>query len=143
MLGQGSDNEKLIAAMKVARDIVSQALEAREKAGIKVRQPLQRLTVSSGQLSGELLNVIADEVNVKTIVVGAAVELDTNITPELKEEGIMRDTMRLVQDARKEAKLHHSEHGKVTIQVPEGNRSTVEKYLVQIQKDTNTEISLQ
>ncbi|MDP3645861.1 MAG: isoleucine--tRNA ligase [bacterium] len=142
LLGQGGDDKKLIAAMRVARDLVSQALEAREKAGIKVRQPLQTLTVTV-EIPDELRDVIASEVNVKNIVKGTNVGLDTIITPELKEEGVVRDTIRLVQDARKAAKMHHSEHGSVSIKIPEADRAIVEKNLDQIQKDTNTEISLQ
>jgi isoleucyl-tRNA synthetase len=140
--GQGNKDDDIIAAMKVARDIVSQALESREKAGIKVRQPLQTLTITV-KLSDELRSVIADEVNVKSIVVGAGISLDTNISNELKEEGIIRDTVRLVQGARKDAQMHHNDHGSVTIKVPEENRVVVERHLAQIEKDTNTKVSLQ
>jgi len=55
------------------------------------------------------LGILAEEVNVKEVVVDVKlsgdIELDTAITVELKEEGIMRDLTRLVQDLRQGAKL--------------------------------------
>jgi isoleucyl-tRNA synthetase len=99
--------EKLIADMTEVRRFVSLALEARAKAGIKVRQPLQSMTLktASGQLSTDLLQLIKDEVNVKEVVfneaIGESVELDTTITLELKEEGWVRELVRNLQDVRK------------------------------------------
>ena len=40
--------------------------------------------------------------------------LDIEITPELREEGVVRDFVRSVQDARKEAKLTPSDKVRVT-----------------------------
>ncbi|MBI4079681.1 class I tRNA ligase family protein, partial [Candidatus Kaiserbacteria bacterium] len=142
IFGGGGEDKKVLEAMSLARSLVSKALEARDSAKIKVRQPLQKLTIDSEQLAEEFLALIRDEVNVKQIVLGKQFALDTNITNELREEGAVRDTIRLVQDARKAAKLHHSEHGKVSIQVPAGDRSVVEKNLGLIEKETNTKISI-
>ncbi len=116
IVGQGSDNEKLIAAMKVARDIVSQALEAREKAGIKVRQPLALLTIPKGvALTDEYLSIVADEVNVKKVTVGVSISLDTNITPELKQQGEARDMLRIIQDVRKRKGLKPGQPAKLLV----------------------------
>jgi isoleucyl-tRNA synthetase len=40
----------------------------------------------------------------------AIVVLDTVVTPELEEEGMARDVVRMVQQARREAGLHVSDH---------------------------------
>lgn len=103
----------LVQAMREARKVVSLALEKRETAGIKVRQPLPAIRIPSGGLSqfpdlGALLSIIGDEINVKAteIVEGLApetIELDTTITPELREEGFIRDLIRAVQGERKNA----------------------------------------
>ena len=54
-----------------------------------------------------MLEILKDEINVKKIIfdskIDTEVELDINITPELKEEGILRDVVRLVQGLRQEA----------------------------------------
>jgi len=53
--------------------------------------------------------LVKEEVNVKEIIfdknIENEVELDINITEELKEEGMIRDLIRFVQDKRKEEKL--------------------------------------
>ncbi len=99
--------------MDEVRNIVNLALAKRAEKAIKVRQPLAKLTVKNKKSkikdSAELLELIKDEVNVKEIIfndkIKSEIELDTNITEELKEEGIVRDIVRFIQDFRKEQGL--------------------------------------
>jgi isoleucyl-tRNA synthetase len=95
---------KLVSFMQETRNIVSLALEAREKSGIKVKQPLSVLTIPQ-TLGKEFLELIADEVNVKEVVLGDALALDTTITDALRQEGMLREVVRFVQDMRKQAGL--------------------------------------
>lgn len=101
----------LIRDMNTVREIVSKALEARQKAGIKIRQPLASLQLPTKEykLSTEFLDLIKGEVNVKEIVFGDKFELDTTLSEELKEEGLVREFIRQVQDFRKELKLKPQE----------------------------------
>ncbi|MBI5457056.1 class I tRNA ligase family protein [Candidatus Kaiserbacteria bacterium] len=143
----GSDEGvELIEKMAAVRKVVSHALLLRDKAGLKVRQPLRKLTIGRRHNIEDvgLLDIIKDEVNVKEVALGDIEEpvLDTEITEELKEEGIIRDAIRLVQDARKSAKLRAGERGGVSITVPPESRSLIEKNLQMIGERTNTEISL-
>ncbi len=171
---------ELVAGMDRVRDIVSTALRLREDAGLRVRLPLPAITIAGHgvALLEPFLNLMADEVNVKTVeltedleehgtfvlrpdgkalgprlggavqtvfkaakagewtqgndgtvTVGghvlqheeyelalhpldgvcaaslrgndAVVVLDTTVTPDLEAEGIARDLVRKVQDARK------------------------------------------
>lgn len=102
-------DEGLLLDMSLVRSVASLVLEARQRAGIKVRQPLSKVTLSDTRLSGkeELLAILCDEVNVKEVCFAALQEeaavLDTVITPELKEEGEVRELVRVVQDMRKRA----------------------------------------
>ncbi|MEX0916946.1 MAG: class I tRNA ligase family protein [Candidatus Paceibacterota bacterium] len=99
----GNVDEELLKEMEEVREVVSHALEARADAGIKVRQPLALLTIKSKGLEGkdELLELIKDEVNIKEIRFGDELSLDTKLTPELEEEGSVRDFIRHVQSLRK------------------------------------------
>jgi len=140
---------ELLKVMGQVRAIVSRALESRDKAGMKVRQPLAQLTIKSPTWRGspELGEIIADEINVKRVIFETGVEegviLDTVLTAELREEGLVREVMRLVQDARKVNKLRPGEEGRVSISVKTEDRSTVEKHLADISQKTNTFITLQ
>ncbi len=95
-------DQKLIADTLLVRTIVSEALKLRSASGIKVRQPLKQLTINNSALK-DFHELITDELNVKKIVVGKTIALDTKITPELREEGIARDVIRAIQDLRKQA----------------------------------------
>ncbi|MFA4930989.1 MAG: isoleucine--tRNA ligase [Patescibacteria group bacterium] len=108
-------DEKLSADMAFVRQAVEMGLSARAKAGIKVRQPLNKMVIKSvAKIEDEqLFDLIKDEVNVKEIELvilevmdndaDMDVELDINITDELKIEGMARDIVRHIQQARKEA----------------------------------------
>lgn len=99
---------KILADMKEVRRVASLGLEARMKAKINVRQPLAKLSVKSA-VSENLVDIIKDEVNVKEVVMDATlaeeVVLDVVLTPELKEEGTVRELIRAIQDLRKEKGL--------------------------------------
>jgi len=95
--------------MELARKIVSLVLEKREAAKMPIRQSLSQLTILGVKLDQELLDVIKDEVNVKTVKLAPGKELeltlDTTLTPELIQEGIARELIRKINDYRKELKL--------------------------------------
>ena len=66
---------------------------------------MNELQITNYKLQKELLELIKEEINVKQIVFGEKLELDKKITPELKEEGMMREIVRNIQDMRKKANL--------------------------------------
>ncbi len=106
----GIDYE-ILKEMKEARDIVTLGFEARQKAGIKVRQPLTTLKVFKvKKLSNEYIEILKDELNIKNIEFTEGeekkVELDTYITEELKQEGHFRALVRAIQDMRKKNGLN-------------------------------------
>ena len=110
---QRAKSKSLIEGMAEIRKISSLALAKRAEIGIKVRQPLAELKVKSDKRQmawdKELLEILKNEVNVKKIIfdlkILSDIELDTVITPALKEEGIIRDFVRAIQELRQEAGL--------------------------------------
>ncbi|MBI2049099.1 MAG: class I tRNA ligase family protein, partial [Parcubacteria group bacterium] len=123
-------DSRLLHEMALARALVSKALEARAKAGIKVRQPLALLKIrnpkSEIRNNGELAQLIKEEVNVKEVVFGAEIEddvaLDTEITPELKKEGQVRELIRAIQGLRKQNNLTPDEEAMLVIGTNEAGK---------------------
>ena len=105
---QSTTLQKILKDMEAVRKICAEALKQRAEAGIKVRQPLASLQISNpkSQIPNDLQELIKDEVNVKEVVFGKELKLDTVITTELKEEGFVREIVRNIQEMRKDLGLH-------------------------------------
>ncbi len=129
----GSVDQELLDNMQSVREVVTASLELRQKSGHKVRQPLSLLQIAS-EFSKDLLEIISDEVNVKEIKVGNELKLDTVLTEELVKEGIARDIIRAIQDARKTEKLNPNE--KIKLVMKTEKKEIVEEYLEMIKGPT-------
>ena len=196
----------LVAAMDATRDISSAALSLRKARGLRVRLPLASLTVATAdaQALRDFADLIADEVNVKEVVLtdsvanycervlslvpralgprlGGAVQgvikavkagdwavaggvvvaggvelqdgeyelklvaadpeqsaslpggegvvvLDTHVTPELQTEGLARDVVRVVQQARREADLNVADRISLTVDAPDAVAAAIDTF---------------
>lgn len=100
-------DKNLEEKMERLRDLANNALAQRSQAGIKVRQPLQKLTINSKQIleSLELSEILKEEVNVKELDYGSEIKLDTEINFELQKEGMLRELIRSIQEMRKDGGL--------------------------------------
>lgn len=120
-LPAGEIDNSMLRDMNALRAAVNDGLSKRASEGIKVRQPLASVklinTISQdtpAEVAQFLIDIAKDELNVKSIEIVTASEsesvqpsvvYDLTITPELKREGLMREIVRHVQSARKQAGL--------------------------------------
>jgi isoleucyl-tRNA synthetase len=133
----GVSQKEIISHMETVRALVTEALELRQRAGIKVRQPLASLSVSS-ELPAEFLDIIRDEINVKEVrVVSGNTHLDTTLTPELRNEGVVRDIIRAIQDARKQENLEPSTSIELVVCAGEEIQKLIDEYVTVISEPTS------
>ncbi len=139
----GIQGTEVLENMLLVRRIVEVGLAKRDEAGIKIRQMLNKATVNgSAVLADTYQNLITDELNIKSLefVTGSEnleVELDTEITPELKMEGLKRELIRFINMSRKEAGLSLGDMVAVNIVSQSAEISeTISKLGIDISKET-------
>ena len=64
------------------------------------------------------------------------VSLDTDLTDALVEEGVARDVVRMIQQARKDADLHISDRIELSLRLPDAARRAVEAHEAYIREQT-------
>ncbi len=121
----GEVDEKVLELMKRTREAIGEGLMMRMKKSetedqIKVRQPLKKFVYKGEKLPEFYEEIIRDEMNVKEVEHGEEYKLDKKLTKELKEEGFVRELIRVVQSARKKAGLNVDDRIKLalTFEVP-------------------------
>ena len=139
-------DEKVLEQMNITRIVVELGLAARAEAGIKIRQPLGMIHIGDLVLAEGFADVIAEELNVKKVERGGGtgvtkqtgdivVTLNTEITPELKAEGLLREIVRTINQIRKEQKLTISDRVMVKYSTEDALLKFVfSKYMEEIKK---------
>ena len=113
----GDSDTKILEEMEEVRKVVEKGHALRKEAGIPLRQPLGQFQISNFKFQIEpYVELLEDELNIKEVIKGNKIKLDTNITPELKAEGEMRGLVRRIQEERKKLGTRLDE--KVDVQLP-------------------------
>jgi len=153
-------NKKIIEDMFILRELCNAGNYRRKQENIPVKQPLNSFAVKKedggfAHLIGldQMLDLAKDELNVKAILFGEEMILDTKITPELKQEGNYRELVRAIQDMRKDAKLTPSDVITLTIGTSKEGEDLINKFKtdllktvgakeIKIYENTGTEIKI-
>ncbi|MFA6005192.1 MAG: isoleucine--tRNA ligase [Patescibacteria group bacterium] len=127
-------NGALVSDMDLVRSLTEISHSARKALQIKVRQPLRELKVTLSAEQEFLIPentssysvLMAQELNVKSVIFTSGktqvphAEFDVTMTPELLEEGLVREYMRKIQDERKKLGLDVTDT--IDLTIPENPR---------------------
>jgi isoleucyl-tRNA synthetase len=108
--------------MAEIRHAIEKAHSIRKTTGLPIRQPLASATITStlAAPAQALQDLVAEEVNVKTVVWNQGEELmvtlDTHVTDELKAEGEARELIRKILDERKRLQTNRNEP--IIVEIP-------------------------
>ncbi|MEI7604497.1 MAG: class I tRNA ligase family protein, partial [bacterium] len=114
-------NTKLLEDMALVREICTLGLKVRDDNRLKLRQPLAKAVLVASEkmiLTDEkLIGIIKEELNVKEFQLASkeslleglvsntdgeiTIALDTVLSPELREEGLLNELVRAIQNLRK------------------------------------------
>ncbi|MFA6257061.1 MAG: class I tRNA ligase family protein [Candidatus Paceibacterota bacterium] len=128
---------KIILDMKTVRNIVSAGLKARQLENLPVKQPLTKIKIKI-TLPQKFQHIIAEELNIKKVEedknMAPDLELDTELTAELKEEGNYRELVRALQELRKKTGLTPSDTVKLIIDTNTAGQELVGKFETDLKK---------
>ncbi len=146
-------DEKLLSEMQIVRKICELGHNLRAQAGIRVRQPLSKLIVLGAKISDSLVDIVKDELNIKEVEFkkdlpqgnnwkpikegGIELCLNTEISLELKEQGLVREIVRQVNALRKKAGLTPKDLVDICYQTESKEiKQVLKKYKELFKKDT-------
>ncbi|MFH1173163.1 MAG: class I tRNA ligase family protein, partial [bacterium] len=134
----GQVDQNILDQMDLVRLEVEKGLALRQAAGLKLRQPLASYTgMEVKHLKPEYLETLKEELNVKEVLAGEANKLDTELTEELKQEGLYRELVRQINDLRKTSGLTIADRVKLHYRTEDKTlKAVMEKFQAEIKKAT-------
>jgi len=148
---ESKTDEKLEKQMELAKEVVEQINAARDEAGIKLRWPVEEVVVSTKEDLEAVSEIICNMANAKKICFAdkaknavrnefsaGKVLLSKDRSPEIIEEGLLRDLMRQIQSMRKKEGLDVSKKVKLNVNTDEEFAKTVEKFKDEIIANTTS-----
>jgi isoleucyl-tRNA synthetase len=140
--------------MEILRELIESVATARQKASIKLRQPIARVVINSEeekllQAVRKLESILLEQTNSKKVEFGkltenyaevefskGKVQIDLKLTPELKAEGLVRELVRRIQEMRKALKLRVEDYIEVAIEASSLVRKAAEEWMLYLKNET-------
>lgn len=161
---RGEIDEAVVAKMRFAREVINEGLSQRAIAKRKVRQPLTVAYVYDKihLLDDDSKQIIKEELNVRELKVEhnlpfyvpspddagnwvgepKVCKIDISLTPELIREGTMREVVRAVQTARKQAELQVDDRIQLNLQTDDPDlQKAITEHSQTIMAETLAELS--
>ncbi len=143
----GEIDAELLGTMAIVRSHATMGLRLRKEKGINVRQPLSNFWIKhdgeAPKYWEECKTILADELNVKEVLLkdegqdSPPSDFDWTITPQLKQEGYVREIVRAINQMRKEQKLTPDQGVRVTYHTDDAELAEVfVKYAEDIKRQT-------
>jgi len=154
------ENEKMIdkkleEEMEVVKEVLEASLFARQQAGIKLRWPVKRIVIVSADeriksAVEDCKTVLLSLCNCKEVYASAeepegdfskverdfgSVLVDKKLTEELKEEALIRELIRKVQEMRKEKSFNVKESISLCLKSDEKIEKILEKFVEMLKKE--------
>jgi isoleucyl-tRNA synthetase len=149
IVGEKAIDKKLEEEFEYAKEFLEGALAAREKAKIRIRQPLREVYIPFDV--GEAKLLIQSLANIKEVKVGVKeglveaetkfgkIYLNVSLDEELIEEGMFRELVRVIQEERKRRKMNVWD--KIILKIGESELSLkiVEKFGEKLMEEVGAE----
>ena len=140
---KGKIDSKLEEEFEKVFEIIERGLAERDKVKIGLKWPLSKAIVKTEEgMKGEMKEIIARQLNVKSIELSKgsefSVELDTKMTEELEAEGYAREFARNVQNERKKAGLQKKDMINLKVSTENSLRKMLEKFEDFLKERTNS-----
>ena len=95
----------------------------------------------SGGLEDKFIEILKEEINVKEIIFDSAaeetVQLDTKITNELREEGIVRELIRTIQGLRQDAGFRMGDEVVLYLYIDDGLKLIINRNIDKLKTDVS------
>lgn len=141
-------NQAVLDEMGIVRFVINEGLRQRAENGFKVRQPLQGAIVRcTNKAVSEYADVIKEELNLKDVMLEIVevkdgeeftptITVSTLITDDLKREGLAREVIRAVQNARKKAGLNVDDRINLVLSTDDKNlKQAIEQFRGEIDQE--------
>jgi isoleucyl-tRNA synthetase len=145
----GVVDDTVIREMAEIRRGIEQGLSQRAAHKLKVRQPLQKACVHMSNLPDDevarhYIQIVQEELNVKEANLEESVvenlpetEMDFEVTPVLRREGIVRELIRQIQAARKAASLRVDDRIVLWLETADDElRKSIDEHIQTIKSET-------